>query len=75
MNCNDENHHRIFMSYISDWMMVGSIKKKFPNHEYTFTTSLDHSLWFHGSINFYQWHVFEYECCLFENDQSLNTLK
>lgn len=69
---NDPNHHRIALGYVSDWSLAGLIRHKYPNIEVELITSLDHSLWFHRDINFYKWHLLEFECQSSSYGQSLN---
>ena len=74
---NDENTHRLNMLHASDLSLPGSILLKFPNFQFSFVLSLDHSVYFHGNhIDFNNWHFFNIECVFSgKNGVSLNRSK
>lgn len=72
----DQNDHRLAVIYASDHCMSGLILYKYPEYEYAFGTSLDHSVCFHSNcINFNDWHVFDIECNFSAGEVGLNTSK
>jgi acyl-CoA thioesterase II len=57
-----ENHNRILLGYMSDFFTLSGIRKKYPNHHFDLLTSLDHTLWFHDTVDIFQWHLLETQC-------------
>ena len=53
-----QNYHRIALAYASDMVMAGLVLNLYPNFVAGLKTSLDHSMWFHESVDSKRWYLY-----------------
>ena len=70
---SSQNIHRVALSLLSDAAMVFAICLKYPDIRLSVNTSLDHSIWFHNSVQCDQWFLQSIECIQAGGGTSLNS--
>ena len=53
-----QNFHRIALAYASDLSLANLVLNVYPEFAVGLMTSLDHSMWFHESVDAGQWFLF-----------------
>ena len=70
-----QNLHRIAIAFISDMLMVRLILDMYPRFQAGLMTSLDHSMWFHRTVNAESWHLCDAQCEESVEGRSLNSTR
>ena len=71
---SSQNTHRVALAFLSDFYMVFPVRLKYPGFIPSLSTSLDHSIWFHNSVECAadQWLLQSVECIQASGGTSLN---
>ena len=70
-----QNYQRIAIVYASDMLLARLVLNKYPRLKTELITSLDHSVWFHSSVQADQWYLYDAEVERALDGRSLTTCR
>lgn len=71
---SSQNLHRVALAFLSDLNMAFPLRLKYPNYSEGFSTSLDHTIWFHSPVQCdVTWFLQSVQCIQASEGTSLNS--
>lgn len=69
-----QNVHRVALAFLSDFNMTFPLRLKYPTYSEGFSTSLDHTIWFHSPVQCdLTWFLQSVQCTQASEGTSLNS--